>query len=332
MAANNFAFPRTLGSGDDPFIGLIEVANLKYPGFIKSVIDGGAGVGSFVDRVLKGTTGCRVIAYEPLPENAKVLRSRFSGVSAVDIREAALGDRVTQVSFEVPERKGIPNSLWTPGTSYGGHVRRSGILPLIKGIARKLLRRGSRLQPQHRQESILVRMTRLDAELNVPPDLVKLDLQGGEPEALKGLGNLLPQVKVAKIEIQMLGGDARTQCARIFRDAGFNLYIEDLQFSVPQMTDTLRQALNQIGIEIEYEGRLSPSDPQIMIKGSWPTDRPLPIQDLDLSTEFANVLLRAKASYFQVDLVALNGRYSEQWKSLLPSELLEKSGMKLNAR
>lgn len=327
MITYNYSFPKGVGSGDDPFIGLIEIANKQIPGFIQTVVDGGAGIGSFVDRVLKGAKGCKVVAYEPLPENAKVLRSRFSGVNSVDIREAALGDMAMRVSFEVPERKGIPNSLWSPGTSYGGHVSKSGFLSSVKGLAKKVLRPGN---ASNQMETISVQMVRLDSELSACPDVVKLDLQGGEPEALNGLGAHLPQVKIAKIEIQMLGGGARSQCVRILKEAGFLLYVEDLQFSVPQVTNELRQALSDNGVEIEFEGRLSPSDPQIMIKGSWPSERPLPIQNFELVREFLNVLTSSKALYFQVDLVALNGRYAKQWKTLLPTDLLEKSGMNLD--
>jgi hypothetical protein len=100
MTASNLAFPEGLGSGDDSFMGLIELANTHYPGFIELVLDGGAGVGSFVDKVVKTSSTCKVIAFEPLPENAKVLRSRFAGLPAVDVRAVALG----AISTAVPSR------------------------------------------------------------------------------------------------------------------------------------------------------------------------------------------------------------------------------------
>ncbi len=327
MTSLNYGFPKNLGSGDDPIIGLIEAVNEQSPGFIEWVIDGGAGVGSFTGRVLGGTTGCKVIAYEPLPENAKVLRSRFNGVSAVDIREAALGDQTTSVSFEVPERRGIPDSLWAPGTSYGGFVSRSGILAKAKGIAKKLLRRGVRSRPY---EKISVRMVRLDSDLDVCPDFIKLDLQGGEPEALNGLGSRLAQVKIMKIEIEMLSGDARRRCVQLLNNAGFFLLVEDFQFLVPHVTDRLRRALTDIGIEIELEDRILPSDPSVLVKGKWPSGRPLPMQNIELTKDFADVLSASKASFFAIDLIALNGRYVQHWNSLLGPEVLEQSGMKLN--
>ena len=322
MNSYNYAFPKSLGSGDDPFIGLIEVANQQYPGFVEWVIDGGAGIGSFVDRVLKGATRCGVIAYEPLPENVKVLDSRFSGVNSVEIREAALGNKSTNVSFEVPERTGIQNHpLWTPGTSPEGYVRKLGFVSRIKGIAKKLLRR--------RLESISVNMVRLDSDLNVSPDVIKLDLQGGEPEALVGLGSLLARTKVVKIEVQMLDDDTRIRSVRILRDAGFSMLVEDFQFHVPHLTDRLRATLEEYGMEIASEGRLNPADSEVMVKGSWSSKRPLPMQGVKLTREFANVLSASKVSYFQVDLVALNDRYAEQWESIISKELLALAGMKL---
>jgi hypothetical protein len=161
-------------------------------------------------------------------------------------------------------------------------------------------------------------MVRIDSELNECPDVVKLDLQGGEPEALNGLGVWLPQVKVVKIEVEMLSGDARRRCVRTLTAAGFSMYVQDLQFAVPEMTDGLRRFLHDNGIEIEFERRLLPTDPYMIVKGKWPSRRDLPMHSVELDRDFSNVLAASKAAYFQVDLVALNGRYAQQWGSLLP--------------
>lgn len=346
-----YAFPKNFGPGEDPFVEFVQRANKEFPGFIERIIDGGAGTGCFTERVVDADPGCRVIDYEPLPENAKVLRSRFAGRDSVEIRQAALGDKSASVSFEVPERAGLSDhQYWVPGTSYGGFVSHPGIVPIIrsgfvpfaKHVAKKVLRRAS----SPKLETISVSMVRLDAELDAPPDVIKLDLQGGEPEALDGLGELLAHTKVVKIEVLLRGamegqGAARTRCARALHDAGFRFFVEDWQFHVPELTDALRRALVDNGAEIEREVRLHPSHPEVMVKGAWRSGQALPVQShqvmgklraVELTRELSNALADAKASYFCVDLVALNGRFVQQWKSIIPPELLKKSGMQLDGQ
>jgi FkbM family methyltransferase len=317
----DYAFPRKMGSGEDAFVGLIETANREFPGFIDKVVDGGSGIGSFVDRVLQGCPFANIVAYEPLPENAEILRSRFGVLPSVDIREAALGDRLATVQFDVPvhSRKGIPNSPWAAGTSAEGAVRKTGIVPSLKRLIKKTMRMQNR-------EAVSVRMCRLDSDLSFSPDVVKLDLQGGEPEALQGMGDLLTNVKVVKIEVEMLtsGREVGRCCIHLLRDAGFHLFVEDLQFAVPELTDRLRGVLTDVGIEITRETRLyGASDRNVVVIGKWLTDRPLPIRDLEITPEFAEILTASKAEYFQVDLVALNTRYVQQWKQILPPEFLQ---------
>lgn len=338
-------------SGEDPIIALVAAANSVHPGFITLVVDGGAGIGSFTDRVVSGSTECEVIAYEPLPENLAILRSRFQGMPAVKIRDAALGDKATDVAFEVPDRQGVSGTLWAPGTTGGGYVSKpglipmmkSGLLPIAKYLARKVLRRPELTQLH---EIVSVKMVRLDAELSDAPDLIKFDLQGGEPEALDGLGALLRQTKVVKIELLLRGavdgqGLAKTRCVRALSDAGFSFFIDGLQFAVPKLTDALRRALHQHGVTITYERQINPSQRDITIMGKWPEDRPLPIQTrrvlgsvraIGLTRDFEGILSEARVSYFAVDLIALNGRYAKQWSTILPQTLLKHSEPELDER
>lgn len=333
-----YSFPRDFGSTDDPMIGLIKEANLKFPGFISFVVDGGAGIGDFTDKVLKTSTGCRVIAFEPLPENAAVLRSRFAESESVDIREVAVGDRSASVSFQVPERAGIPGpgSYWAAGTSYGGWVSRpfaiDSLLSRTKTLAKKILRQA----PASELETISVPMVRLDFELISPPDLIKLDLQGGEPDAMDGLGTLLAGTKAVKLEVLLHGampgqGGARTRCVRALQDAGFTLFVEDFQFAVTSMSDGLRRTLADAEMVIERERRFHPTQP-VHIMGKWPTGKPLPIQSIGsaglaraikLKADFFQALSGSGMMYFSIDLIALNNRFAREWRTILPQDIFE---------
>jgi FkbM family methyltransferase len=330
-----YAFPHVNGH-DDPLIGLAQTTNESHPGFIRLAVDGGAGVGNFTDELITGIAGSSVIAFEPLPDNVRVMQSRFGGSPAVDIRELAIGDRQAQVRFEIPERAGIPDSMWEPGTSYAGFVSRSLLIPTVKSWAKRVLRRS---RPNH--EVISVRMARLDTQLHEAPDLIKLDLEGGEPAAVAGLGALLAETKVMKIEVLIQTGMpgqglAKSECVRALRAAGFHIFVQDFLFAVPEangVSEELRRYFTSLGVEIDWEKPLSPSQPLRFVQGRWPEDRPLPIEgrftmgklrSVELNSELARLLAESNAAFFMVDLIALNGRYAKQWTSALPESLLER--------
>jgi FkbM family methyltransferase len=296
-----------------PLVSLITSANAAIPGFIKTIVDGGAGIGGSIVPLLASSPAIKVIAYEPLRENAKVLRQRFSGNPAVKVREVAISDRIGHAHFDIPSRLQGDGGPWTAGTSYNGYLCKAGLRSFLRRLAARMVR------PGRSRETIKVSTVRLDSDLSAAPDVVKLDLQGGEPAALDGLGDYLRQVKLVKAEVQMLGGDARGRCVRKLQEFGFTIYLADLQFSVPELDASLRTALTANGVKIEEELRGSPYDPQTMVKGEWTDDQELPFQDLDLKPEFEGLLRAAKAQYFQVDLVALNQAHAESWNTILPS-------------
>ncbi len=322
MIISNPALPQ-LGSSDIGSFGLIEALNQEYPGFIQLVVDGGAGIGSMLDTLLSISPSSRIIAYEPLPENAEILKSRFAGITSIDIRQAALGSKMGMCKFEVPasSRIGIANSNWIPGTSPEGAVRRHGLIKSSKLLAKKILGRDQR-------PSISVKMVRMDLDLPAAPDFLKLDLQGGEPEAIEGLGHLLYETKIIKCELELFASWKRTSFIDKLRKAGFAFFIEDFLMLVPKMTTELREILHGMGLEITHEVRLYGSSSSFLHAiGRWPHDRELPIYEMRLRNEFAGILAIHKAIAFQVDFIALNNRYGAQWKSVLPSEVVKQAGL-----
>ncbi len=243
----------------------------------------------------------------------------------VDIREAALGKKTAHTEFEVAKstRQGVPDSPWVPGTSAAGHVKRFGIVPELRRLAKKILGVNNR-------EYIPVKMVRLDSDLGFCPDVVKLDLGGGEIDALRGMSEFLPGIKVIKFETELLTNhfklaDRGGLAIQTIRNADFVFFVDDLQFCIPKVSEELRAALSGFGVEIVKELRLVPSEPDVTIIGRWPDDRPLPISDIKLTEELADLLASWDAKYFQVDLIALNSRYSKEWTRILPSELFHQA-------
>jgi FkbM family methyltransferase len=315
MFENNLTFPFFDGNCSESVINLISVSNSIKPGSINVAVDGGAGVGSFIANLNKAVPSIRIVGYEPLPENAKVLRKRFERNPMVDIRELAIGNKPGFASFEIPVRLTDDFRGWPKGTSCGGYLRKPGFIPFIKSVAKKILRRGWLWKNSNRHQSVNVRVTRLDSDLQFAPDFLKLDLQGGEPDALEGLGENLQHVKIVKVEVQMLGGEEKDRCIRLLQSAGFKFFIEDFQFGVGHMTDSLRTALEQNGGEIELEVEPSSADSSAMVIGKWIPGKPLPFKEFKLVGSLAKALTDAGATYFQVDIVALNQSCAELWNS-----------------
>jgi len=118
-------------------------------------VDVGAHEGSVLREMVRLAPQGRHVAWEPLPEFARRLRSEFP---AVEVREAALSDRAGERSFA--------RVVGDPGWS--GFVERP--------------------TPAGGVETITVRSERLDDALadGVQPVFVKIDVEGAEEQVLRG--------------------------------------------------------------------------------------------------------------------------------------------------
>jgi FkbM family methyltransferase len=130
---------------------------------ILNCLDGGAGSGSTSRHMLKHCSG-DVCAFEPFPGNHKFFANAPERIRLMPVALAAepgtCAFRVTSVVQEDSEwgRKGMA------GYSSVGF-----------------------LTAQPKETDLAVRCVRADDEIDVPIDFVKLDLQGGELNALKGM-------------------------------------------------------------------------------------------------------------------------------------------------
>jgi FkbM family methyltransferase len=130
------------------------------------IVDVGANLGTYGLAACAVNGGCRVVAYEPVPELAAFVRE-----SAVDngwsnrftVREVALCDRTGELTFNSTGALGSMSSLDTGG--FRGKVG----------------------------ETITVAAARLDNELGVGDhvDLVKIDVEGFEDQVLRGMPDVL---------------------------------------------------------------------------------------------------------------------------------------------
>src|SRR5712691_3085428 len=130
------------------------------------VFDVGAHVGSYSD--LYAELGARVVAVEPNPELARVIRRRLPGVQ---VETCAVGDIEGVASFYV----GSQLSLGTLSRRFAGMVEDEY---------------GVKLTP------FLVPVTTLPRlfEKYGVPDFLKIDVEGAERQVLSGMGDVRPEL------------------------------------------------------------------------------------------------------------------------------------------
>jgi FkbM family methyltransferase len=173
------------------------------------IIDGGAHKGAFVDAVRKLSPEARFLCFEPDPLLAAGLREKFAGDANVQIVQAALGSTGGTATFNI-NRSRACNSLVSSG---GGATGVLGELMVT-------------------MEKIDVEVTTLDEAMmhaRVPAcDIVKLDLQGHDLEALSGASQTLKSAKVIIVEVWYAPVYAGTvtylKICDLLQNSGFSIY------------------------------------------------------------------------------------------------------------
>jgi FkbM family methyltransferase len=139
----------------------------EFAGHGDLVFDVGAHVGNRT-RAL-AALGCRVVAVEPQPDFARVLRTLFGRSTTIEIIEAAVGEHVGRGSISISDRTPTMTTL-----AAGWRDARAED-PAFAGV------RWNR--------GLGVEVTTLDALITRVglPAFVKIDVEGGEPGVLAGL-------------------------------------------------------------------------------------------------------------------------------------------------
>ena len=172
-------------------------------------VDGGAHKGGFVDAVRKISPGARFLCFEPDPLLASRLRAKFVDDAQVQIIQAALGSSSGAATFNINCSRAC-NSLASSG---GGAT----------GVLGKLMTT---------MESITVEVTTLDEAMlhaRMPGcDIIKLDLQGHDLEALSGANQTLKSARVVVVEVWYApvyaGKVTFIEICEFLRNSGFAIY------------------------------------------------------------------------------------------------------------
>jgi FkbM family methyltransferase len=147
------------------------------------------------------------IAFEPLPELAERLRVKFPGVTVV---QQAVSDRVGQSTFQ--------------------HVTNS---PAYSGLQRRVYDRAVEI------EEITVERVRLDDVIrqDLEVALIKLDIEGGEYDALKGGVDTIRRCRPILVFEASIGS---TGAYGVEPDALYFLITQTLGYRLATMSDWFR--------------------------------------------------------------------------------------------
>lgn len=171
----------------------------------KTVINVGANVGQFAIACQKIFPGATVHSFEPMPECVVKLKQNVAKLAGVRVYPIALGEQSGEVVFHV-----------------NSHSHSSSILALGD--------RHRRAFPHAREmRTIKVPLSTLDFEMNsIPlegPVLLKLDVQGYEPQVLEGATEMLKRVDYVLLEASFrplyVGEKTFMEIARAMEERGF---------------------------------------------------------------------------------------------------------------
>lgn len=161
---------------------LLTINYREYVPKASVVIDIGAHHGMHSRRLLRYLEPAQLILVEPIPDMAARLRREFKRHRQVEVRQVALGDRSGTVDFVV-------NDV-SPGES--GLRDRHG------------------QQTESAMHAIRVDLERLDDwDLTAKVDFIKLDVEGGEIDVLRGAARLLAENRPI-VGIEYAGSTAST--------------------------------------------------------------------------------------------------------------------------
>ena len=185
----------------DPYDDLAALVDKAEP----LIVDGGANRGDTVKKLRGHFPGATIHAFEPIPALAEHIRARFKNDGKLIVHRAALAAEDGQIPFRV---------LKSDVTS--------------SALAPSALKRRYHGDAVDTAAELSVLALRLEGIVDRPIDILKLDLQGFELEALRGLGDRLGDVRVLLTEVELaplydgqpLFGDVDVALRR----AGFRLF------------------------------------------------------------------------------------------------------------
>jgi FkbM family methyltransferase len=162
-------------------ISLIDFIPKEIANSLDCVVDVGANIGEWSIAVALLTSAKRIIAFEPVPETFAILRENTRHYPQIKCINSAVGSNSGSLSINVSSRSKLSSAL------------------LMNQSARNIFHE----ENNDAINQIIVPVTTLDDELKEYSEisLVKLDVQGYEPEVIAGAKEVLMRTKVLVTEV-----------------------------------------------------------------------------------------------------------------------------------
>ncbi|MEM6843551.1 MAG: FkbM family methyltransferase [Bacteroidota bacterium] len=162
----------------DRFADISEKVDKKNP----IIVECGASTGPIIEKYLSLFDDPIVYAFEPQPKFVEILTAKFSGNPNIHIFRKAVGASNDILQFNVLSRNTSSSFLNPTPTNKNYHP-----------------------EEMERSSVIEVEQVRIDKVIQDSQiDLLKLDLQGYELEALKGCEKVLDKIKIITTEIEFI--------------------------------------------------------------------------------------------------------------------------------
>lgn len=162
----------------DRFADISEKIDKKNP----IIIECGASIGPMVEKYLSMFDNPVIYAFEPQPKFVEILNAKFGNNPNIHIYQKAVGASSGVLQFNVLSRNTSSSFLNPTSTNKSYHPKE-----------------------MERASVIEVKQVRIDEVIqDAPIDLLKLDLQGYELEALKGCERVLDKIKMITTEIEFV--------------------------------------------------------------------------------------------------------------------------------
>jgi FkbM family methyltransferase len=145
------------------------------------IIDGGANLGSVTDALLGYYPSAAIHAFEPIPQLADALRVKYAHCPHIVVHAKALGAEPKTLTFHQLNNIDSSSFLTPSAIQKKYHGQKVAI-----------------------SNELAVEQVRLDDMVDGDIDILKLDLQGYELEALKGAERSLPSTKLILIEVEFV--------------------------------------------------------------------------------------------------------------------------------
>jgi FkbM family methyltransferase len=145
------------------------------------IVDGGANIGTVTDTFLKHYRNPTIHAFEPRPDAAQTMETKYAYQPNVHVHMCALGSADDTLSLNIIGHETSSSFLQPSNINHTYHPNEMQV-----------------------KARISVPVKRLDSVLDCEIDLLKLDLQGYELEALKGCGELLWRIKTITTEVEFV--------------------------------------------------------------------------------------------------------------------------------